>query len=369
MKSLACQRTILFLLLLAAAGMHRPAEAADKENCLMCHRYISMARIDEDGRVRNFHVDEHVFFNSLHGEVECRGCHKTIRKFPHDPQDEPVSCANECHIQPPFAEKHFAHGKIVEQYDKSAHAIEADDRPLLQKSKPQCTYCHVNPLYQRMDPDEVDFGKTLDRCLNCHPEEGVEGAYLHIAHRLRQKTSRSSQKIVELCSARCHGDEHLMKRLDLSEVGVTAVETYNKSIHGKMTALGSNESADCISCHASSRLHDIYEEDNPESTVNPDNLLSMCENCHDRVNRYFVQIAVHPSVEAEEHPFLFVLSNLVLRSMLYGTVFGLMGLLVLETYRRKRNGIRMKLKGGTSWERLEKTKKSEGGQGGSYLDQ
>ena len=110
---------ISIAMLVSGSPWFSTVEAADKENCLMCHKYPSMARIGEDGLMRNYHVNEHIFLNSLHGEVECRGCHTYIKKFPHDPVTEEVNCANECHIKPPFAEKNFSHQKIIEVFNST----------------------------------------------------------------------------------------------------------------------------------------------------------------------------------------------------------------------------------------------------------
>lgn len=348
--------TVISVAVIGIGGGGFSAHAADKENCLMCHKYPFMGRIGDDGLTRNYHVDEHLFLNSLHGGVECRGCHTYIKKFPHAPVTEDVNCANECHIKPPFAEKNFSHQKIIDVFNASDHAIKPDDSPLMKQSKPDCKYCHLNPLYKRVEEENISYDKTLDRCFNCHQKKGVTEAYLHMTHRLRHKTSRSSQEIVALCSQNCHGDTQLMKKLGVSGMALEVVETYNESIHGKMTTLGSEKAADCISCHASSLIHDVYEKDNPKSSINENNLQATCKNCHSKINEHFVKIAVHPSIKKPHNPILFILSNLVLRMILYGTVFGLMGLLFLETYRRKKDGIHMKIKAGSSW-RIQGNKK------------
>jgi len=340
----------LFILGIALSGYSK-AEAADKENCLMCHKYPPLARIGEDGLVKNYYVNEHVFLNSLHGKVACRECHTYIKKFPHDPVTQKVNCGNACHIKPPFAEENFSHQKIIKVFDTSIHAIKSGDSPLMKESNPDCKYCHLNPLYKRVET--INYGKTLDRCLNCHQRKGVTQAYRHVMHRLRHKTSRSSQQIVALCGG-CHDNVLLMKKLGLPERALVAVKTYKESIHGKMVTLGSEKAADCISCHASSLIHDIYKPDNSKSSINKKNLQATCKNCHKKINRYFVQIAVHPSLEEPQNPVLFTISNVVLRLILYGTVFGLMGLLFMETFRRKKDGANMKLKSGTSWRKTKK---------------
>jgi 5-methylcytosine-specific restriction endonuclease McrA len=343
---------LLFIMGIALSGYSR-VEAADQENCLMCHKYPSLARIGADGQVKNFYINEHIFLNSLHGKVACRGCHTYIEKFPHDPVTQKVYCGNVCHIKPPWAEENFSHKKIIGVFNSSIHAVKPDESPLMKKSDPDCKYCHLNPLYKRISEKMISYGKTLDRCLNCHQRKGVSEAYRHIMHRLRRKTSRSSQQIVMLCAG-CHGNVPLMRKLGLPERALAAVPTYEESIHGKMVTLGSKKAADCISCHASSLLHDIYKPDNPKSSINEKNLQTTCKNCHKKINKYFVKIAVHPSLEIPHNPILFVMNNFVLRAILYGTVFGLMGLLFMETFRRKKNDVGMKLKSGTSWRKKKK---------------
>ena len=146
-----------------------------------------------------------------------------------------------------------------------------------------------------------------------------------------------------MCSG-CHANVPLMKSWGLPERPWMRFKPTRSRSTAKMVTLGSEKAADCISCHASSLIHDIYKPDNPKSTINEKNLQATCKNCHKKINKYFVQIAVHPSLEDPHNPILFILNNLVLRLILYGTVFGLMGLLFLETFRRKKDGAGMKLK-------------------------
>jgi hypothetical protein len=145
-----------------------------------------------------------------------------------------------------------------------------------------------------------------------------------------------------------------MKRFEASQKELTAVETYKRSIHGKSVILGSDEAADCISCHASNKLHDIYDHENRASTVHQKNIRKTCKQCHEQTNNWFVKVAVHPTTEREENPIIYFMS-LSLRFAMYGTVFGLVGLMVLETYGRKKKGISLLLRSGTSWRRKDKT--------------
>jgi len=331
------------ILLLSAS----PTEAADEYNCLMCHKHRSTGRIDENGKRWNYNVDEFLYNHSVHRSIECRDCHTYITKVPHDPVTQKVDCANQCHIKPPFAQEKFSHEKIIGIYKQSAHGIGAEDSDELKNAKPYCKYCHSNPMYTRMSETAVPYRETLQRCFNCHPERGVVQAYRHITHRLRKKTSRASQEIVQLC-ATCHQDVELMKKLNVSERAITAVESYNRSIHGKLVQLGSQKAANCISCHASNALHDIYKKDDPRATIYKDNILNTCRQCHEKTNNWFIKIAVHPSEEHGRNPIIYLVS-IFFRVVLYGAVFSMVGLMLFETFGRWTDGIKFLLRGGTSW--------------------
>ncbi|UCH21785.1 MAG: hypothetical protein JSU83_00505 [Deltaproteobacteria bacterium] len=332
----------MILLLLSS-----PAVAADKENCLMCHKYRFVGRIDENGKRFNYNVDENIYARSVHRNVACRECHTYITKIPHDPVTESVNCANECHIKPPFSKEKFSHKKIIDIYNESVHAIKPEDSPELREAKPYCKFCHLNPLYTRVDEKLIAFEKTLRRCLNCHQEKGVTQAYKHMTHRLRKKTSRSHQELVELCS-KCHQDKELMGKFNVSKKSLEAVETYNRSIHGKSIALGSQQTADCVSCHASNMLHDIYKKDNTKATIHKDNLMQTCKQCHAQTNSWFIQIAVHPSIERDENPVVYF-AGIFFRFALYGSLLSMVGLMLFETFGRKRDGIKFLLRHGTTW--------------------
>ncbi|MBI5408979.1 MAG: hypothetical protein HZA14_06405 [Nitrospirae bacterium] len=342
---------LIVIFLLSFVGLS--VEAADKENCLMCHKYRQIGRIDEQGRKRSYFVSEYIYDNTTHRNVPCRDCHTYINKLPHDPVTEEVNCANECHIKPPFSSENFSHKKIIDVYNKSVHGIKPTDSPDLKAAKPYCKYCHMNPLYTKVEEERV-ASTSLNRCLNCHERKGVTQAYKHITHRLRHKTSRSPQEVVQLCTKNCHADLDLMKKLRVSEESMEAVETYGRSIHGKAVMLGSQAAADCISCHATNAIHDIYKKDELQATVNKRNRAATCRQCHTKVNDRFVRIDVHSSVgHSSKKPVLYFV-NLGLGIAFYGSVFGLVGLAILESFGRRRDGICMQIKKGTSWRGVPK---------------
>ena len=329
------------------------AEASDKENCIMCHKYRFIGRIDENGKIHNYNVDEMIYNHSVHRNVECGDCHTYIKKIPHDPVTESVNCANMCHMKPPFTQDKFSHEKIVETFNQSAHGIKESDSKNLREAQPDCKFCHLNPLYSQLSNDILDYDETLRRCNNCHPESGVVQAYKHMAHRFTHKTSRSPQEIDALCS-KCHANKALMKSLNVSDKVLDAVDSYNRSIHGKLVSLGSTKAADCISCHATNALHDIYKPDNSKSTINENNIQNTCKQCHKRTNAWFIKLAVHPPPHEESSTVIHIMS-IFLRLAIYCSVLSLLGLMFLETLGRKRKGVKLMLRNGSSW--LRKTPK------------
>lgn len=341
--------TVFFLAAWGFIGLSAGSEAyaADKENCLMCHRYRFMGRIDENGKRHTYYVDETIYNISLHRSVSCRDCHTYITKIPHDPVTEEVNCANVCHVKPPFTQDKFSHQKIIDIYNSSAHAIKPDDSAAQKKAKPYCKFCHLNPVFTRVSQEHIDYHQTLSRCLNCHEEKGVTQAYKHVTHRMRHKTSRTPQEIVALC-AKCHQDKELMQTVNASPESLTSVDTYKRTLHGKSVTLGSQETADCISCHASNAIHDIYKKDDPKATIQKDNISTTCKQCHEKTNDWFIQVAVHPSTEHDANPVIHFLS-IGLQFALYGTIFGLLGLLLLETVGRRKDGVKYLLRYGSSW--------------------
>jgi len=295
----------------------------------------------------NYNVDKLLYNRSVHRNIECRDCHTYITKIPHDPVTRGVNCATQCHIKPPFAQKKFSHEKIVAIYEGSVHGTSPQDPVALKKAQPGCKFCHLNPLYSPISEKSVPYAQTLRRCYNCHLPQGVIQAYNHITHRLRKKTTRAPRQIVQLC-AQCHQDAGLMKKLNVSPKVLAAVESYNRSIHGKLVKLGSRKAADCISCHASNALHDIYQSENPKATTSKGNLKQTCQQCHAQTNSWFVRIAVHPAATPEQGPVIKLVSH-ILKFALFGSIFSLLGLLLLETVGRRREGIKLLLKNGASW--------------------
>ncbi len=270
----------------------------DEENCLMCHKYKKMGLFTKDGLERSFYVSENIYAHSVHAKVPCRSCHTDILQIPHRPDHKPVDCAVSCHMKEPFSNREFSHADIKESLMQSTHGPKENEPPEKLKHKPDCKYCHLNPLYNY----DVDYNTTasLKRCRSCHEPKGVERAFEHMMYRVKRRESRSSEELVDLCSS-CHGDQGLMQVFDQTDAPARGYKEY---FHGKAVMRGWGEPANCVDCHSA---HAVYPKEHEKSTVNKTNLVQTCgENpsCHPEANQNFAQAAVHVALEAEENAVL-----------------------------------------------------------------
>lgn len=274
--------------------------AADVENCLMCHKYTGLGRIDENGKKRLFYVNEAPYTHSAHGRLRCKDCHVNIEKFPHVDLEK-VDCATECHLVEPSVERKFSHAKMIEEFELSVHGRKDSQGKLKEypEDLPTCIYCHEN---RTLEPIALGGGiegiaqDVLDRCLGCHEDEQwTRTYYSHLTHRLKKR--RSSEKMVELCAS-CHEDEEKMQRHGLEATG-----TYRDTFHWQAIKYGDTNAPNCIDCHAPVGYfsHTIMPKTDPRSAIYKENLVPTCSNpnglqeCHLSATPAFAQGKIHPS--------------------------------------------------------------------------
>ncbi len=295
------------LMLSAVYAMPRTAHAIDSENCLMCHRFRGLARIDREGDYRLFYVDEHLFNRGPHARVSCKGCHADIDKIPHD-NAKPVDCLQECHIEEPTREIHFTHAKVTDALSDSVHAPpEANSAAQdLADDYPKCKDCHDMPLFRPVAMfKSVRSGvsdRAISRCLMCHKDESfIRYYYSHVTTRLHK--ARDPREVVEMC-ATCHGDTALAKRHSLPDV----VSSYLETFHGKAVLFGSALMPDCLDCHAGHQsVHEMHAASDERSSMHPDNRAAVCgsEDCHAGATPAFASFDVHATRNMATHPMVF----------------------------------------------------------------
>ncbi len=313
------------------------ARAADIGNCLLCHKYPGLSRIDENGDLKLLFINESVFNNSVHANVKCEGCHPDIKKIPHE-NVRKVDCMLECHIIEPSSEKKFSHKDVETFLSRSVHSkIDKEGKPKkYPEDYPDCKDCHDNPLYRplsffkKVRPGISEI--VLGRCRVCHKkDEFIFRFYNHITTRLH--AIRSPKNIAEVC-AKCHEDPALVARHGLSR---KAVSSYAETFHGKAANYLSEGIPDCLNCHVNigESVHQMLSHKNPESITFKDNKIKSCRmiDCHPHASAKLAKYDVHPEFDKEKSPmeYYFTAFFLILTG---GTLLPLAGIMFLDLGRR-----------------------------------
>ena len=334
------QRKFLFsTILLLALGWFIPgiSHAADIGNCLLCHKYPGLSRVDEKGEFRLLFVNENIFNKSVHAKVKCEGCHPDIKKIPHEPAKK-VDCLSQCHIIEPSSEKKFSHKDVETFLAGSVHAkTDKDGQPKkFAEDIPTCKDCHENPLYRplsffkRVRPGISEI--ALGRCRVCHKsDEFIYRFYNHVTTRLHK--IRNPRNIAETC-ARCHDNPEIIARHELT---TRAVFSYGETFHGKAAHFLSEQIPDCLDCHVKpgESVHQMLTNKDPNSITHINNKGTICGNmdCHPRATPQMANYKVHTEFNLEQSPFeyYFQVFFIVLTG---GTLLPLMGIMFLDLVRR-----------------------------------
>lgn len=353
------KKYILIIPLLILLFSNPVSAFEDETGCLLCHKYPKMGRITEQGIKRTYQVIPGMFGSTVHRNVPCTDCHNYIKQLPHQEIKEGVRCDSECHsIKNPATGKNFSHKPIYNTFKASIHGRDKTETGL-DADKPYCITCHTNPIF---NPDEEKPPKRIiDRCVVCHEDRKfVTNWYKHTSRRIRD-VKRSPSEIVELCS-NCHSDKALIERhveaakkegRELGKKYPIAVESYDESFHGKVTRYGFTKAANCLDCHAKQdnyymNVHDIRSSRDPESPVHENNKVDTCRKCHIHADEKYAQFDPHPTSKKEANAFRYY------ANIIYGwvgdiVIFLLIGMAVLETIGRRRDGAGWILHKGSSW--------------------
>ena len=149
-----------------------PGMAADPENCQLCHRYSGLAVFTpQSGTKKIFYVNEAIYRNTVHGNVQCTHCHKDVKEIPHKPAKK-VNCGVKCHVKEPSIDKDFSHKPISRTSPRWTNREIVD----------LCNRCHANEEMMKkfMLDTTANFKDTFHwrnvkyemkngaHCLSCH---------------------------------------------------------------------------------------------------------------------------------------------------------------------------------------------------------
>ncbi len=239
-----------YVTVLLGALLFSPTSFAQEDaDCLMCHGERDFVA-ERDGREISLYVNGNAFADSVHGEIGCISCHMDadVEEFPHEDRLSPVDCS-------------MCHGDAVSKFNRSLHGqAHEEDRYLA----PTCTTCHGkhNILPAKNERSSTYVMNIPSLCGSCH-KEGTEVSQL--------------------------------RTVDESHV----LEDYSESIHGDgLFKRGLIVTAVCSSCHSS---HDILPHENPDSSINRNNIASTCMQCHAQIEQVHLKVIKGELWEKQPH--------------------------------------------------------------------
>jgi len=376
-------------------GFVVPAVSAQQNaECLSCHSDKTL----QDQAGHSVYVDEVKQKASIHGSLPCTACHTSIKSFPHPEHTPAVNCGTchsdkakdvvesvhakasaepclgchgdphgivpakdlhspvftmniprtcgSCHGNPELAKK-FGLSNVYSMYMDSIHGFALTKDGLLVAAT--CSSCHgTHRILSHTNPESRTYRTNIPAtCGSCHigPKtqyfDGIHGKQLetgnsrvptcadcHTAHEIAQVQGVSWQMKRSATCGECHQKQFV---------------TYLDTLHAHASALGYVETARCWNCHGN---HDIRPAADPQSSVNPVNLVATCNQCHSGASQSFV--SYHPHADhrnRKSYPPLYFAAQFM--NLLLLGVFGFFGLhtilwFVRSAFGRRPSGLREK---------------------------
>ncbi len=159
-----------------------------------------------------------------------------------------------------------------------------------------CGTCHAQEkekYYQSIHWQAVKHGHyESPTCNDCHGEHQIESP-----QNVKSTTNRLNSS--SMICANCHSSNAMMSRFGLD---AERIQTYNRTYHGLALLKGSEEAANCTSCH---EVHAIRSARDSSASIHPSNLEKTCGKCHENINSEFISIAAHPKDMESRNPVAF----------------------------------------------------------------
>jgi predicted CXXCH cytochrome family protein len=337
----------------------------------MCHSYESFTGVTANGDTVNLTVDSSKIGASVHGKagLRCSECHANITSYPHSEAGQ-IGCS-QCHgtgggsgqpvtVSLPYESARAMSVALAEGCRRchEKQSIQTQDSIHMQvfaagnEQAPVCTDCHGS--HDTIKPDQA-LGQQAEICARCH--EAVYTSYraslhgqalfdqqnpdvptctnCHGVHNVQgPRDAEFRDESIAVCGG-CHGDEELMAKYGIS---AEVFQTYLDDFHGRTVNLNRqgesllpSDQAVCYDCHG---VHNILPPDDPNSTVNPANLMSTCAQCHTDANVRFPSAWLgHKNPSFTSTPAMYGVS--LFYKVFIPTILGFFAVyIVLDVYRR-----------------------------------
>ncbi|HXZ32617.1 MAG TPA: cytochrome b/b6 domain-containing protein [Terriglobales bacterium] len=272
------------------------------------------------------HVDEQTAYDrSFHARAikagdgraaTCVDCHGSPHQLlpAADPKSKvnhaniPATCGA-CHGQKFVMAASGHSSQLFVSYQESVHghAVAAGS-----EKAAVCTDCHgTHEILAASDPKSSIYKFNVpSTCAKCHSvveqqyAQSIHGQAIsrgdwqapvctdcHGIHSIKSHSDPNSpvnaQNVALATCARCHEGVRLSQEFGFEGRRAT---TYLASYHGLASKLGSQVVANCASCHG---VHNILPSTDPRSTINRQNLVKTCGQCHPGVTEKFIAAKVH----------------------------------------------------------------------------
>ena len=262
-------------------------------DCLDCHSDKTLTTTNAAGVAKSLFIDPAILTASVHKTNACISCHADLTvKHPDDNVPARLVDCGRCHARESIAYGTSIHGLAAKAGNTGAAS---------------CVDCHGS--HDILPPDAPNsplaFAHLAGTCGQCHDTEardwsasihgkavaaGVHDAPTctdcHSEHKIEALKNGSPLEISDVCS-RCHASVYLDRKYNLP---MDRVKTYMESYHGLAAQNGSTVVANCASCHG---YHKILSSADPASTINTNNLVATCGQCHPGANAMFVSGKIH----------------------------------------------------------------------------
>jgi len=277
-------------------------------DCAVCHDY--------EGELYKKSVHFDAIRKGRELAANCQDCHGTHYILPPsdpraltNPKNVADMCAR-CHAQKEVKKLvGVMYPDAVSSYMGSVHHEEIEKGNLKSAT---CNSCHSSHATRgRGDVNSSIYKANIAAtCGKCHPEEmkqyvsSVHGLSVargvwesptctdcHPGHRMMRTDDPASPNSHfrvshEICAS-CHSNEAYGRKYGMN---AKVVDNYDRSPHGKAMGLGDPNAASCASCHGA---HDIRFDDDPASSVHPDNMAKTCSKCHAGMATALVKGKIH----------------------------------------------------------------------------
>ncbi|MFZ5980587.1 MAG: cytochrome c3 family protein, partial [Candidatus Zixiibacteriota bacterium] len=226
-------------------------EGMSDRECLRCHGNKKLTAVIDDKTV-SMYVDTLETHGSMHRHISCAQCH-TGATPSHERPCATVINKVDCSI---------CHTEVVEKFVTSTHGKLADRGDL---RAPGCNDCHgTHNIKGFRDPNSPTY----------------------------------PTQVPDLCG-RCHGTEGKAS-VDMDQDRPDPITSYLNGIHGiGLKQSGLVVTAKCTDCHTP---HHVLPKDDPESSVNHENLARTCSECHRGIYDEFNRSIHSPAVTQTDKP-------------------------------------------------------------------